>query len=234
MNNPLSSVLGWLHKGYPDGVPPKDFYPLLALLARTLSDDEVDQIVSTLLSANPGEIRHQAVHDVIGQVKQAPPNQADVRDVASRLAAAGWPLGDPDTAPARLGEHSPARTGAYGQPESSQGESLGEQTDTAEASTSAPPTTGVVQRMIEWLDFGYPGGIPSTDRVPILALLRRRLTDDEVEQIARLLADEATGGSVAASAAEAMIARVTQEEPTAHELERVASRLAAKGWPLES
>lgn len=231
MNNPLSSVLGWLHEGYPDGVPPKDFYPLLALLARTLSDEEVDEIVSTLLNENHGsEIRERAVHEAIEQVKQAPPNQADVRDVAARLAAAGWPLGDPETAPARLGERSPARAGAYGRSEAP-----------AEPEAATPPAEvvddgrpGVVQRMIEWLDFGYPNGIPSTDRVPILALLRRRLTDDEVDQIARALADEATGETVATSAAEAMIANVTQEEPTQHELDRVASRLAAKGWPLES
>ena len=36
------SVVDWLHTGYPDGVPPKDYYPLLALLVRGhLSEDEV-------------------------------------------------------------------------------------------------------------------------------------------------------------------------------------------------
>ena len=37
----FQSVLNWLHKGYPDGVPPKDYYPLLALLSRSLEEDEV-------------------------------------------------------------------------------------------------------------------------------------------------------------------------------------------------
>ena len=36
--NYLQLVLNWLHKGYPDGVPATDYYPLLALLSRTLSE----------------------------------------------------------------------------------------------------------------------------------------------------------------------------------------------------
>ena len=36
----FQSVLGWLHSGYPDGVPRTDYYPLLALLKRALSEDE--------------------------------------------------------------------------------------------------------------------------------------------------------------------------------------------------
>lgn len=229
-SNPLSSILGWLHEGYPDGVPPKDFYPLLALLARTLSDEELDEIVGTLIDENPdGTIYHRDVHEAIEQVKQAPPNQADVRDVAARLALAGWPLGDPDATPPRLGELSPARAGAFGQPSSPDG------ADGADASDEdAPRSPGLVQRMIDWLDVGFPEGIPATDRVPILALLRRRLTDDEVEQIARALAAEATGESVAAADAEAMIADVTQTEPSEAELDRVAARLAARGWPLQT
>ncbi len=34
-------MLGWLHEGYPHGVPPKDYFPLLALLKRSLTEDEV-------------------------------------------------------------------------------------------------------------------------------------------------------------------------------------------------
>jgi hypothetical protein len=32
------NVLAWLHEGYPEGVPPKDYFPLLALLKRSLSE----------------------------------------------------------------------------------------------------------------------------------------------------------------------------------------------------
>ena len=37
----LDNVLGWLHEGYPEGVPPKDYFPLLALLKRSLTEEEV-------------------------------------------------------------------------------------------------------------------------------------------------------------------------------------------------
>jgi len=36
-----TNVLDWLHRGYPHGVPPKDYFPLLALLMRSLKEDEV-------------------------------------------------------------------------------------------------------------------------------------------------------------------------------------------------
>ena len=274
-SNPLAPVLGWLQEGYPEGVPPKDFYPLLALLARTLSDEELDEIVATLIDeSTDGPIRERDVHQAIEQVKQAPPNQSDVRDVAARLAAAGWPLGDPD-AP-RLGERSPAAAGAFGRSaedaeaaadasstgaaadaSSTAGTSRagaaadasstagadggngadGIVTGTAGAAGAGPaenPAPGLVQRISDWFDVGFPDGVPATDRVPIMALLRRRLTDEEAEQIARRLEREADGQPVAASAAEALIDEVTHDGATPHELERVAARLAARGWPLAS
>ena len=53
-NRFIESVLGWLHQGYPDGVPRTDYYPLLALLHRTLTEDEVNkkhqEIVASLVS----------------------------------------------------------------------------------------------------------------------------------------------------------------------------------------
>lgn len=274
-SNPLAPVLGWLHEGYPEGVPPKDFYPLLALLARTLSDEELDEIVATLIDeSTDGPIHERDVHQAIEQVKQAPPNQSDVRDVAARLAAAGWPLGDPD-AP-RLGERSPAAAGAFGRsaedaeaaPDASSTGAAADApsavgtsragaaadasstagadggngadgfvsaaTDAAGADPAENPAPGLVQRISDWFDVGFPDGVPATDRVPIMALLRRRLTDEEAEQIARRLEREADGQPVAASAAEALIDEVTHDGATPHELERVAARLAARGWPLAS
>jgi transcription-repair coupling factor (superfamily II helicase) len=38
--------------------------------------------------------------------------------------------------------------------------------------------------VLDWLVAGYPTGIPPKDYVPVLALLRRRLTEDEVRQVA--------------------------------------------------
>ena len=38
-----------MHKGYAEGIPRKDYYPLLALLKRSLSEDEVVQAAQTIL-----------------------------------------------------------------------------------------------------------------------------------------------------------------------------------------
>src|SRR5262249_18790942 len=45
----LDNVLGWLHEGYPEGVPPKDYFPLLALLNRSLSEEEVVKAAKAVL-----------------------------------------------------------------------------------------------------------------------------------------------------------------------------------------
>ena len=47
----LTSVVGWLRAGYPNGVPEADFVPLLALLARRLSNDEVQQVSEALIKS---------------------------------------------------------------------------------------------------------------------------------------------------------------------------------------
>ena len=90
----FQSVLNWLHKGYPDGVPPKDYYPLLALLSRSLEEDEVGRASRAVLRegdpdspATEDQIR-QAVRTVIAKE----PNANEVNQVAARLALVGWPL----------------------------------------------------------------------------------------------------------------------------------------------
>ena len=45
----LDNVLGWLHEGYPEGVPPKDYFALLALLKRSLTEDEVVKAAQAVL-----------------------------------------------------------------------------------------------------------------------------------------------------------------------------------------
>ena len=46
----------------------------------------------------------------------------------------------------------------------------------------------VVARVVAFLRAGYPQGVPATDYVPLIALLRRRLSDDEVVAVASELA----------------------------------------------
>jgi hypothetical protein len=86
----LSSVVDFLRAGYPEGVPRQDYIPLLALLRRQLTDEEVREVVVAILGeANPdGETIDRAIRDVTNE----PPLKADLTRVASRLASVGWPL----------------------------------------------------------------------------------------------------------------------------------------------
>jgi hypothetical protein len=92
----FQSVLGWLHKGYPDGVPPTDYYPLLALLSRSLEEDEVVRASWAILKE--GDPASPATPDQIRQAVQAvtakEPNSNEINQVAARLALVGWPLAD--------------------------------------------------------------------------------------------------------------------------------------------
>lgn len=92
----FQSVLGWLRKGYPEGIPPTDYYPLLALLKRTLTEDELVLAASTLLrenrTANP--VTDSQIRSVVREVIEKEPNIEEINQVAARLAMVGWPLAD--------------------------------------------------------------------------------------------------------------------------------------------
>ncbi|MCE5290130.1 MAG: DUF3349 domain-containing protein [Nocardiaceae bacterium] len=90
--NVLTQVLGWLRVGYPDGVPPKDYFPLLALLRKSLTQDDVDRVISQLLAARPNEVTKDHIHEVITRVKQSEPHSDELYLVAAKLVAGGWPL----------------------------------------------------------------------------------------------------------------------------------------------
>jgi hypothetical protein len=91
----LESVLDWLHKGYPEGVPPKDYYPLLALLKRSLSEDEVVQAAQTILRETDFDtpVTVDQIRQAIRAVIEKEPNPEEMNQVAARLASVGWPLG---------------------------------------------------------------------------------------------------------------------------------------------
>ena len=89
----LDNVLGWLHDGYPEGVPPKDYFPLLALLKRSLSEDEVVQAAQTVLKGSDSEtVTDDEIRKAIEEVTAKEPNPEEIQQVASRLASVGWPL----------------------------------------------------------------------------------------------------------------------------------------------
>ena len=90
----FESVLRWLHEGYPEGVPPKDYFPLLALLKRSLTQEEVVKAVQTLLRGTDGDtpVTPDEIRDAIRKVTEKEPNPEEMNQVASRLASVGWPL----------------------------------------------------------------------------------------------------------------------------------------------
>ena len=92
----LDSVLGWLRDGYPEGVPPKDYFPLLALLKRSLSEDEVIKAAQAVLKASDADtVTADQIRAAIEEVTAKEPNPEEVHQVASRLASVGWPLASP-------------------------------------------------------------------------------------------------------------------------------------------
>ena len=94
--NVLNNVLGWLHEGYPQGVPQTDYFPLLALLSRTLTEEEVVRAAQTVLKgSNTDEVTEQEIRAAIHVVTDKEPNPEEMHQVASRLASVGWPLAAP-------------------------------------------------------------------------------------------------------------------------------------------
>ena len=94
------------------------------------------------------------------------------------------------------------------------------------AARSASP--GLLNRVVGWLRAGYPAGVPEQDYIPLLSLLRRRLTDDEVTAISKQLMVTADGTPNRVDIGVG-ITRVTGELPAEDDLARVRARLTAGG-----
>lgn len=192
--NPISSILAWLRGSYPEGVAPSDFPPLLALLSRTLTPAELEHVFGELMAEHPdASIRVADIREEITKVTSAPPDEAQVRAVAARLALAGWPLAGPET-------------------------------------TSR---VAFITRVANWLRAGYPQGVPTPDQLPVVALLRRRMSDGEVARIAGELTSGASGEPISEIDAKVLISKITHDLPQEQDLERVRVRLAEQGWPLD-
>ena len=89
----LNNVLGWLHEGYPEGVPPKDYFPLLALLKRSLTEDEVVKAAQAVLkNTDSDSVTESEIRKAVQAVTDQDPNPEEIHQVASRLASVGWPL----------------------------------------------------------------------------------------------------------------------------------------------
>jgi len=85
-------------------------------------------------------------------------------------------------------------------------------------------------KIAAWLNAGYPEGVPGPDRVPLLALLTRRLTNDEIKAIAEDLEKRAHFDHIDIGV---LITQMTDEMPREEDIERVRRHLALQGWPLD-
>lgn len=94
LNARLRGVMDWLLEGYPAGVPPKDYIPLVALLRRRLSDDEIRQIADEI--AGIGYEAGETVSDIgvsITRLTDALPGPEDIARVEEHLYRYhDWPL----------------------------------------------------------------------------------------------------------------------------------------------
>ena len=92
MNSFLTSIVNWLRAGYPEGIPPTDYFPVLALLTRRLSNDEVKAVAHELMQH--GDFDDVDIGVLITQHTDQLPSPEDIERVRVRLAAKGWPLDD--------------------------------------------------------------------------------------------------------------------------------------------
>jgi Protein of unknown function (DUF3349) len=92
VNRFLTSIVTWLRAGYPEGIPPTDYFPVLALLSRRLSSDEVKTVAGELMQR--GDFDDVDIGVLITQITDQLPTPEDVERVRTRLVTKGWPLDD--------------------------------------------------------------------------------------------------------------------------------------------
>jgi uncharacterized protein DUF3349 len=100
LNTRLLGVLDWLREGYPAGVPPKDYIPLLALLRRRLTEDEVREIAHEIAGLGDGAVGANGTAEIgvqITRLTDALPSPEDIALIEARLVSHhGWPVDDGD------------------------------------------------------------------------------------------------------------------------------------------
>ncbi|MFF0490387.1 DUF3349 domain-containing protein [Nocardia sp. NPDC003482] len=86
--------------------------------------------------------------------------------------------------------------------------------------------------VLDWLRAGYPQGVPREDYVALFAVLHRKLTEEEIAEVVERLLTDGHVTDIDRADIEAAITGLAHEKPSAEDVNRVASRLAAGGWPL--
>ena len=94
------------------------------------------------------------------------------------------------------------------------------------------PLPPALQAVVDFVRKGYPQGVPEHDYLPLFALLRRRLSEEEVEELAAVLAEDPAASENPAAISVA-IERLISEAPLESDVERVRERLATVGWEAD-
>ncbi|UYP18124.1 DUF3349 domain-containing protein [Rhodococcus sp. Z13] len=83
--------------------------------------------------------------------------------------------------------------------------------------------------IVEWLRAGYPEGVPEQDYVPLFALLARRLSDEEVAQVANALIENGDLPITQIDIA-VLVSKITNNMPSPEDVDRVRRHLESSGW----
>lgn len=103
--------------------------------------------------------------------------------------------------------------------------------------TYSVTTTSLLSSILNWLRAGYPEGVPGPDRVPLLALLRATpLTEDQIKEVVRNITADGSAaladGEIGEDEIAAFIKDVSHHDAGPENVQRIAAKLAAAGWPL--
>ena len=94
LSDVVMRVVSFLRAGYPEGVPTRDYIPLLALLRRRLSDDDVVAVAAQVISGGGRPVDATDVRVAITKITDEMPTPEATERVKQRLAAGGWPVDD--------------------------------------------------------------------------------------------------------------------------------------------
>jgi hypothetical protein len=222
--NVVARVVGWLRAGYPDGVPQQDYVALLGILHRQLSEEEIITIAHTIAGSTATDVEER-IRLAIRRKTLQPATDDEVARVSARLAKVGWPLAvvDFDTPD----ESEQTEESETADPTAEPDVIVASETRTVIElrASDSEARRNIMKRLVTWVRQGYPTGVPAADYIPLIALLSRRLTKDEVIDIVI----ELRGASVLPSETGrigAAIMGTTNEVPSIEEIERVRHHLS--------
>jgi hypothetical protein len=87
----VMKMVEFVRAGYPEGVPPTDCFALLAVLRRTLSDEEVAAVAAQLAERGDLNIDTAEIGSAITRITDESPSDEELDRVQRRLEAIGFP-----------------------------------------------------------------------------------------------------------------------------------------------